>query len=459
MIKMAMVVRMMAMVLFMAAAASAQPTKRDVDVRALDGTLLKATYFSPGKPGPGVILLPMCNSHRKAWENAGTMLAARGIHTITMDYRGFGDSGPKREADMTLAERQQARGNWADDIYEVLKHLAAQPGVNRNLMGAGGGSCGVENALQLAQRRLEVKTLVLLAGGASPNSQQYLAESAWLPVFAAAAHDDGNIVDTMKWLVGFSSHSASVLKEYPTGGHGTDMFAVHKDLEPAIATWFEQHLIKSPVQTGTALGPGGSSARFAERVRQPGGAAQVIEELKRARAEGRSYPLPPEAAINSLGQERVQSGNAKDAEMVYALTIEAYPKTYSGHFGLAQAKFAQRNYEGAAASYTRAIEAGDPGFIVHNDLASMQLYMGRTEEALKGYQRALEIAIKAGQAGLGHFLVARGYARMGEKDKAFESLNQAIAAGYANRGPFEGDQHLASIRNDPRFQELRARLR
>lgn len=34
---------------------------KDVDLKAADGTLLKATYFSAGKPGPGVVLLHMCN--------------------------------------------------------------------------------------------------------------------------------------------------------------------------------------------------------------------------------------------------------------------------------------------------------------------------------------------------------------------------------------------------------------
>lgn len=54
----------------------------ELDLQAPDGTTLKATYFAAERPGPGVVLLHMCNSQRKAWDGLGTMLAARGIHAI-----------------------------------------------------------------------------------------------------------------------------------------------------------------------------------------------------------------------------------------------------------------------------------------------------------------------------------------------------------------------------------------
>ena len=38
---------------------------RTVDLTAQDGTKLKATYFTPAKPGPGVLLLHQCNRQRK----------------------------------------------------------------------------------------------------------------------------------------------------------------------------------------------------------------------------------------------------------------------------------------------------------------------------------------------------------------------------------------------------------
>jgi len=58
-----------ALMLAFAAAASAQqaPASKDVQLVAPDGVKLKATYYAAAKPGPGLLLLHMCNSTRQAW--------------------------------------------------------------------------------------------------------------------------------------------------------------------------------------------------------------------------------------------------------------------------------------------------------------------------------------------------------------------------------------------------------
>src|SRR5574340_1112639 len=72
------------------------PAPRDVDITAPDGIKLKATYYAAAKPGPGVLLLHMCNSNRKAWDPVASQLSAAGINALTLDYRGYGESGGER---------------------------------------------------------------------------------------------------------------------------------------------------------------------------------------------------------------------------------------------------------------------------------------------------------------------------------------------------------------------------
>jgi dienelactone hydrolase len=300
--------------------------KRDVDLKAADGTKLKATYFSAGKPGPAVVLLHMCNSSRQAWAGLGEKLAAQGLHAIALDYRGYGESGGTPLTDATPAERQQVAQHWPADIDAAFEYLVSQPGVDRARVGAAGGSCGVDNAIQLARRHPEVKTLVLLAGGTNAAGEQFLAQSPWMPIFASAAHDDGQAVETMRWLLGFSNGSANKLKEYPHGGHGTEMFASHKDLEPAIVAWFDRYLVKDPVRANAsgATQPG-PSARAMAALREPGGGARVTGELKAARKAGKSFAIAPEGVINALGYELVQGGRVPDAVGIFELNVEAYP--------------------------------------------------------------------------------------------------------------------------------------
>src|ERR1700722_19682696 len=73
------------------------PTPRIVDLRAADGTSLKATYFAAPKPGPGVLLLHQNPRTRQSWGPVAAQLAAAGIHTLTLDLRGFGESGTHLE--------------------------------------------------------------------------------------------------------------------------------------------------------------------------------------------------------------------------------------------------------------------------------------------------------------------------------------------------------------------------
>ncbi len=340
--------------------AHAEP--RDVDLKAADGTRLKATYYAAAKPGPGVVLLHMCNSQRKAWAALGQQLANQGMHAVALDYRGYGESGGTPFAELPPPERQRiSQQHWPGDIDAAFDFLVSQPGVDRTRIGAAGGSCGVDNAIQLARRHPEIKTLVLLAGGTSVAGEQFLAQSPWLPVFASAAHDDGRIVEVMRWMLGFSSGGRNHLQEYRTGGHGTDMFAVHKDLEPAIVAWFDRHLVKEPVRVTTTTAPQpGPSARVSAALRAPGGGARVLADLKAARKAKKPIVLAPEGVINAIGYELLQAGRAADAVAMFELNAEAYPGSANTLDSLSDGYLAAGN-KVKALEYARKAVAALPG--------------------------------------------------------------------------------------------------
>jgi len=153
-----------------------QPASRVVDLSAADGTKLKATYFGASKPGPGVLLLHQCNRQRKIWDGLAQQLASAGLNVLTLDLRGFGESGGT-PIDKATPQEAQAEGNqWPSDIDIAFQYLQSQNGVNREAIGVGGASCGVNNAVQAARRHpKEVKSLVLL--------RQH--GFCWPPVFAA----------------------------------------------------------------------------------------------------------------------------------------------------------------------------------------------------------------------------------------------------------------------------------
>lgn len=346
-----------------ATSVAAQPAARDVDIHASDGVTLKATYYSPGKPGPGVLLLHMCNSTRKSWAGLGEKLAARGFHALALDYRGYGDSGGQRRED---PQEQQAMMNamWPRDIDTVLAFLAAQAGVDRERVGAVGASCGVHQAVQLARRQREVKTLVLLAGDTDWSGEEFLAATPGLPLLGVAAADDGTAVDEMKWLLGFSAFPKNRMIEYPRGGHGTEMFAVHAALEPTIVDWLDEHLVRHPVSLvpPSTVPPAGPSAALFASLRSEGGATKLREALRAARVGGEAVSVPPEGVVNALGYEFLQGGKVKEAIELFLLNVEARPRSANACDSLAEAYLADGQTALGAEFAEKALKAlpGDP---------------------------------------------------------------------------------------------------
>ncbi|MGH9860963.1 MAG: alpha/beta fold hydrolase, partial [Candidatus Acidiferrales bacterium] len=282
---------------------------RDIDLTAQDGTKLKATYYAAAKPGPGIMLLHQCNREgRGTWTNLAAQLAARGFHVMTLDYRGYGESGGERVANITPQERRRwVNETWPADIDIAFDALLKQPGVNREFIAAAGASCGAGQSIQFARRHSNVKTIALLSGGtgASNQDRDYLEYAGWMPLLMAASRDDGGIVPSMRWLMGFSGNPQNKFLEYQAAGHGTDMFAVEKGLEPAIVEWFDLHLRRSPVQrtsaSAAARAPLGPSAAFWKLLEEPGGAARAHKIFDEAKKKDPAVILFPEAEMNALG--------------------------------------------------------------------------------------------------------------------------------------------------------------
>src|ERR1700724_292525 len=108
---------LVASLLTLGARAQQVPAPRVIDLKASDGITLKATYFAAAKSGPGVLLLHQCNRQRKVWDNLAEQLATAGIHVLTFDLRGFGESGGPPFDKLTPQETAQAEAaKWPGDI-------------------------------------------------------------------------------------------------------------------------------------------------------------------------------------------------------------------------------------------------------------------------------------------------------------------------------------------------------
>ena len=92
--------------------ASPRSSVQQVDLRATDGTLLKASYYAAAHAGPGVLLLHQVNRDRTSWDELARQLAAGGIHTLTLDMRGHGESGGTPYEKLTRAQVAKEWRGW-----------------------------------------------------------------------------------------------------------------------------------------------------------------------------------------------------------------------------------------------------------------------------------------------------------------------------------------------------------
>jgi len=353
--------RTLPLLLFTLTAASiAFSVERVVDLTAPDGVKLKASYFPAAKRGPGVLLLHQCNRDRKVWDGLATQLAGAGINVLTLDMRGFGESGDTPRAKLSQQEAIAQEAKWPADIDVAFQFLVSQPGVKRDTIGAGGASCGVNNSIQTARRHPEVRSLVLLSGPTDYHGRQFLRSSTNVPALFAFADDDEFPATPMgiQWLYSLSANPGKKLVHYSTGGHGSDMFKVHPELVGMITDWYVTTLIKTP---GKA--PASREAvtiphevQVLDTIDEPGGAAKVSQQLQEARQHDPKATLFREDLVNIMGYEHMQGGDTKGAIEILKLNVTAFPDSPNTYDSLSDAYLADGQKDLARQNAKKALQ-------------------------------------------------------------------------------------------------------
>ena len=342
-----------------ATSAAAQPAVKTVTLKGQDGIKLVGTYYAAAQPGPALLLLHQCNRDRTAWSKFAEAAAARGYHVLTLDYRGYGESEGEQFEDFARQAPIQ-REKWPGDVDAAFTFLSSVAGVDKNRIGAAGASCGVNQAAQLARRHPEVRTLVLLSGGIEPDAREYIRNASAMPILTAGSLDDGNAVQTMQWISGWSRHPASRFVEYKAAGHGTDMFAVEAGLQPAMLDWFDTHLKTAsstlPAPTGTAGAKTTVLDEFWSALASTNGVAKARAIYDDTRKKDKKLLLFPESELNLFGYQVLREGRAKDAIVIFQMNVDEYPASANTYDSLSDAYLEDGNTAEALRLAEKAIQ-------------------------------------------------------------------------------------------------------
>jgi tetratricopeptide (TPR) repeat protein len=431
------------------------PATRDVKVRAdvpylrdARGTLAMDIYLPPdvkaGEKRPAVVFLNAIGDQPgnklKSWEIYKTwprLVAAHGMVGVSMEADGarileclravfafLVEHGGEHNIDGGRLGVYAASANvrWAS---EFLLSESAPTGIRAAALYYGQPPAG--------KLRTDLPVLFIVAASDAPGLGAPLTD-LWRRVVEAGA----------PWSLAFASRLP----------HGFDGFSDNDDarrmIQQSIAFW-KSHLepvpqpswAPAPARAIVASSYGNDPQRTVELV------AQWIAD----------HPNDAEAHLfygRALAQLRRADEAAVALERAMALGLNQ-PSVFNW---LGQVRVSQQKWGEAERLLNRAIEGGMRNSLTFGQLAYAQLRLGRNEESVRNYEQAFAVGIPQGAntRGVASFNLACGYARLGQKEKAFEALERAANDGFGARAEYEKEESLAPLRNDPRFQRIVDRL-
>jgi formylglycine-generating enzyme required for sulfatase activity/dienelactone hydrolase len=398
----------------LAQAADAQPpAPRVLDLKAQDGTLLKATYYAAGRPGPGVLLFHQSNRTRASWNDLAARLAAAGIHALSVDSRGHGESGGAHDS------REAKQRYRAGDLEAAFQGLVSEPGVAREVIGmAGAGSLGVDNAVETARGHSgSAKSLVLLSGETLRPQLQFLHEASQLPALFVFSDEDEYppTQEAMQLLYATSSSPGKRLVHYPAveeapwlwyetsevdrvparGGHGTDLFERHEELPAIIVRRFVTTLITTP---GHAPADPIAAAPILNQVAWADDVSGASRQLMRARQSDPRAELWPEISMSIIGQDLLRAGEPMRAVPVLELNLLAYPDSADAQETLGEAYLADGQREPARRCAEKALALLEAHTLPASSWTDTEPYRGEIREGALRILKKLEQAAGATHA-------------------------------------------------------------
>jgi tetratricopeptide (TPR) repeat protein len=136
---------------------------------------------------------------------------------------------------------------------------------------------------------------------------------------------------------------------------------------------------------------------------------------------------------------------------ILSLLHSAGAQTPTPEMQAADVLFKAQKWGEASKAYDAITKAQPANNFAWYRLAYSFQALGKYGEAVEAYQK-----IVANNNPTVLYNLACSYARLNNKDKAFESLNKAFNAGFSQIAQLNSDPDLASLRDDSRFKEVQA---
>ena len=212
------------------------------------GFELKADYYQPENAEErAVLLLHQCNFNRTMYGDIGRELSLSGIHALSLDFRGFGESIDEK-TDMNKFGRNaiwEYRKHWPKDVqlaYDFLRKKVGKDGI----IGVTGASCGGRQAKIVAENN-PINAVSFFSSNVVHNDNDDTVADykaiAKKPTLFITAEEDGTYAGTQRGFA-LNENINSKFIAYKGKGHGYPLLEQDKHLAETMVDWFDNNLVK-----------------------------------------------------------------------------------------------------------------------------------------------------------------------------------------------------------------------
>jgi len=225
----------------------------ELTLTAKDNFTLKADYYQAKNKGDNaVLMLHQCNYNRSMYNSIGKQLSEQGVHALSLDFRGFGESintefNVEKLANLPQKERrkqwQTMSAHWPSDVkiaFDFLNNKITKEGK----IGVIGASCGGSQAITLAEKETIAAIGFFSSAQRDENIARYKVALADKPTLIIAAEEDGRTFTSAQQLFTTAKHPKSKMISFKGSKHGYPLLEVDQQLDESIVNWFNDQLSK-----------------------------------------------------------------------------------------------------------------------------------------------------------------------------------------------------------------------
>ncbi len=196
----------------------------------------------------GVIVLHDCHSNRSRYETLAKEIALEGLHTLSLDLRGYGESVAtgyseldiKRNAKDIVSYQGEVAlltSYWQDDLLSAYNFLRTKVNKNKGIAVVASG-CAGSYAVALAEK-IHVSALVLITPTMAYSDKERYKNLIDIPTyFISSAHHLASF-DTAKELFNWNGAKRSRMQTFKGDSYNRGLLSANEYLINDIAQWLK----------------------------------------------------------------------------------------------------------------------------------------------------------------------------------------------------------------------------